>query len=180
MIDRGTLPLETERLRLRRFTIDDAGDMFDNWAADEMVTAYLCWAAHSALADSRKIIEEWLAGYADKRQYLWCIEHKADQKAIGSIGVVARNPETLIMDIGYCLSRRYWGRDLMPEALNSVVRYLFDRVGVPGLEARIDQRNTKSKRVLEKCGFRFDRIETGDDRNRFGRYDAHIFSLKQS
>ena len=38
IVHKGTRPLFTQRLRLRRFTADDAAAMFENWAGDERVT----------------------------------------------------------------------------------------------------------------------------------------------
>ena len=55
----GTKRIETERLILRKFTIEDAEDMFKNWASDNEVTKYLTWPAHSSLEVSKEVISMW-------------------------------------------------------------------------------------------------------------------------
>jgi len=45
----GTVTLETERLILRRFTVDDAQTMYNNWACDPEVTRYLMWPTHTGV-----------------------------------------------------------------------------------------------------------------------------------
>ena len=52
----GTTTLETERLILRRFTIEDAESMFNNWASDDEVTKFLTWPTHKSIEDSKKFI----------------------------------------------------------------------------------------------------------------------------
>ena len=51
----GTIRLETERLILRRFTVEDAQAMFRNWASDEEVTKFLTWPAHRSAEVSRRV-----------------------------------------------------------------------------------------------------------------------------
>ena len=45
---KGTQTIHTERLILRKFTVDDAQAMFENWASDERVTRYLTWCPHES------------------------------------------------------------------------------------------------------------------------------------
>lgn len=48
----GTKKLETERLILRKSTLEDAGSMFKNWGSDSLVTRYVTWKTHEAIEDS--------------------------------------------------------------------------------------------------------------------------------
>lgn len=50
----GTKTLESDILLLRRFTIDDAGAMYENWAGDPEVTKYLTWPTHTSVEVSKK------------------------------------------------------------------------------------------------------------------------------
>ena len=63
MTHKGTVPLETKRLILRRFTLDDAEAMFNNWASDPEVTKYLTWPTHTDISVSKTVIESWLHLY---------------------------------------------------------------------------------------------------------------------
>ena len=57
----GTQRIETKRLLLRRFSVDDADAMFRNWASDPEVTKYLTWPAHSSAEVSRAVLESWVS-----------------------------------------------------------------------------------------------------------------------
>ena len=175
MNDLGTTRLETRRLALRKFTVEDAGDMYTNWASDPEVTRYLVWETHSGPDDSKEILETWVPGYADRRQYLWCLAFGQDEIAIGSLGVVARVDENETLEMGYCLSRKFWGQGLMSEALEAASSFLLDQVGARRLEALIDERNLKSQRVLIKCGYRLSEVRINGGRNNLGIYDAQVY-----
>ncbi len=60
MNDRGTVRLETGRLILRRFTADDAADMFHNWAGDAEVTRFLVWPPHAGVDVTAAVIAAWM------------------------------------------------------------------------------------------------------------------------
>jgi ribosomal-protein-alanine N-acetyltransferase len=62
MTHKGTIPLETDRLILRRFTAEDDTAMFKNWCADPDVTKYLMWKTHESIEESRQVLSDiWLA-----------------------------------------------------------------------------------------------------------------------
>ena len=58
-------------------------------------------------------------------------------------------------EIGYVLSKAYWGRGIMPEAVNAVMGYCFDTLKLDALTAGHFTDNAQSRRVIEKCGFTF-------------------------
>jgi len=63
MNHKGTVTLETERLILRRFTIEDASSMFKNWASEDEVTEYLTWPTHTDISVSESVINSWIPLY---------------------------------------------------------------------------------------------------------------------
>ena len=108
MKDLGTKRLETERLILRRFTLEDAEKMYENWAGDPEVTKFLTWPTHESAEISRQILKEWVAAYDNPEIYQWCIEEKESGEPVGSIAVVSRNEKAQSCEIGYCISRSRW------------------------------------------------------------------------
>lgn len=94
MEHKGTVTLETERLILRRFELEDANDMFSNWASDPEVTKYLTWPTHSSIEVSKFVINDWVSSYDKKDYYSWAIELKGERKVVGSITAVKVNDLT--------------------------------------------------------------------------------------
>lgn len=67
MIHKGTALIETKRLILRQFTIDDVNAAFSNWTSDEKVTEFLRWPTHETLSVTERVLKDWIAGYEKKR-----------------------------------------------------------------------------------------------------------------
>lgn len=167
----GTQRIETQRLILRRFKIEDADDMYNNWASDPEVTRYLTWPVHSSVEVTRSLLSEWVSRYESGGYFNWVMEYKETGKAIGNISVVKLNENTEAADMGYCMSRDYWGQGLMPEALEAVMNYLFDVVGLNRIAACHDVNNPKSGRVMAKAGMRQEGILRAAGKNNLGICD---------
>jgi [ribosomal protein S5]-alanine N-acetyltransferase len=73
LLHKGTKAINTDRLLLRRFELDDAFNMFKNWANDSEVTKFLTWEPHSSLEITKEIIELWVNNYKDTKTYEWAI-----------------------------------------------------------------------------------------------------------
>ena len=167
----GTRTLETRRLILRRFREEDAEDMYRNWASDPEVTRFLTWPAHTGPEVSLAVLKSWIPRYEDGGFFNWAVEWKENGSAIGNISVVKLNEAAEAADLGYCLSRAFWGRGIMPEALRAVIGYLFDEAGLNRIAACHDVNNPKSGRVMEKAGMRKEGILRGAGRNNQGICD---------
>ena len=167
----GTQRLETHRLILRRYRIEDAEDMFNNWASDPEVTKFLTWPTHSNVEVTRMLLNNWISRYDDGGYFNWAIEWKETGSVIGNIAVVKLNEQTEAADMGYCMSRAFWGRGIMPEALRAVIDYLFDTVGMSRIAACHDVNNPKSGRVMEKAGMKTEGIFRGAGKNNIGICD---------
>ena len=148
----GTKTLETDRLILRKFTPEDAEDMYENWASDPEVTKYLTWPVHTSVDVTKKLLEIWVQRYRDDNSYNWAIEYKETGRVIGNISVVKLNEAVESADMGYCMSRALWGRGIMPEALKAVIAFLFDEVGLNRIAACHDPGITKDLHVIGQGG----------------------------
>lgn len=177
----GTQRIETDRLILRRYKIEDADAMYKNWASDSEVTKFLTWQPHSSVDVSRSIIEDWLKKYSDKKYYQWAIVLKDNgNEPIGGISVVHMNEDISMVHIGYCLGRAWWRRGIMSEALKAVTDFMFDTVEVNRVEARHDPRNPNSGKVMQKCGMKYEGTLRSADRNNQGICDACYYALLRS
>ena len=152
----GTKRLETERLILRQFKIEDYVEMYNNWACEDAVTKFLTWQTHTNLDVTKSVLADWISKYANKDFYNWAIELKEENRLIGNISVVSLREETLSAILGYCMGSKWWGKEIMPEAGKAVLKYLFEEVGFNRIAANHDKNNPKSGRVMQKIGMTYE------------------------
>lgn len=152
-IDISNVILRTERLTLRPWRLEDVDDLFE-YASVEGVGSMAGWEAHADKWVSQTILERFI-----ENKKTFALEYHG--KVIGSLGVEKypeeRFPEFAekrCREIGYVLGKPYWGQGLMPEAVNEVIRWLFEEVGLDVIFCGHYLWNTQSARVQEKCGFR--------------------------
>ena len=178
MNHKGTVPLETRRLILRRFTTEDADAMFSNWASDHEVTKFLTWPTHTSTQVSKSVISNWLDLYSNDNHYSWAIVLKELGEPIGSIAAVKQDPETNMVHIGYCIGQKWWRKGYTSEALCRLVRFFFEEVGVNRIESRHDPRNPNSGKVMQKAGLKYEGTLRKSDRNNQGGFcDAAYYAI---
>lgn len=175
MNDIGTQTIQTRRLALRRFTVDDAEAMFANWANDPLVTRYLTWAPHENVDATRALLQCWVADYEKFDNYQWAIVYEG--QVIGSIAVVELKRSAQVAEIGYCIGKAWWHKGIMTEALGAVIDHLFAHVGVNCVCARHDTNNPHSGDVMKKCGMTCDGILRQYAHNRQGICDVAHYSI---
>ena len=171
----GTRKIETDRLILRRFTLDDAEEMYRNWASDPEVTKFLMWPTHSNIEVTKFVLTDWVESYANSDKYEWCITKKEDDEPIGSIGVVKINERANAMEIGYCIGKEYWHQGITSEAMQAVMKYLLDEVGADRIESRHDPKNPHSGAVMRKCGLKYEGTRVRADWNNTGICDTALY-----
>lgn len=143
--------LENKRLLLRKFDINDASMMFDNWTSDQQVTNYLSWEAHLDIEETYTLLNEWIMSYNDG-DYIWAIVNKDNNEVIGSIGIIIKDENNSTYEVGYCLSRKYWNKHITSDALRLVIDYLFNEININKIRSRYDVRNINSGKVLKTVG----------------------------
>jgi len=175
---KGTETINTERLLLRKFEKDDADDMFKNWANDKEVTRFLSWEPHNDADVTRKIVEQWVNDYEISNIYNWAIELKETEEVIGGISIVTLDEKHYSCEIGYCMSRLYWGKGITSEALKAVINFLFSEVGFNRIVAKHDTKNIGSGKVMIKGGMKYEgtlrQVKLGDN-NEF--YDLAVYAI---
>lgn len=176
----GTKRLETERLILRRFTIEDAEYMFNNWGSDDEVTKYLTWPTHKSIEDSKSFINMCLDNYDELSFYNWAIELKETHELIGNISIVNVLENTDSAEFGWVIGRKYWGNGYAPEACNKVIEVLFDEVGVKCVFAIHDVNNPNSGKAMQKLGMKFEGIIRQCHKNNQGIIDCARYSILKS
>jgi ribosomal-protein-alanine N-acetyltransferase len=174
----GTKKLETKRLILRRFTEEDALDMYNNWASDPEVTKFITWPTHSSLDVTKRVIGMWTSSYDNLEYYHWVIELKEKRSAIGSISLMNIDNNIDGCEVGYCIGRAFWNKGIVTEALNAVIDFAFKEVGFERITARHHVGNDASGRVMEKCGLKYEGTLRKISRNGQGQLvDCKYFSI---
>ena len=154
--------LKTERLLLRRWEDSDAENLYE-YAKDPDVGPIAGWPPHQSVDESRNVIRNVFQG---KEAYAICL--KTDEKAIGAIELKL-NGHTDMTDrddeceLGYWLGKPFWGQGIMPEAVKEILRHAFEEIGMTKVWVGYYEGNSKSKRVQEKAGFRYQWKSEGVD-----------------
>jgi [ribosomal protein S5]-alanine N-acetyltransferase len=137
------------RLLLRPPVLDDAGPLFQRVARDPQVTKYLLWTPHPDVAATRRVITEKLNVADDEKTWVIVLQHSDD--VIGMIS--CRRPVRHSVEIGYCIGRRWWGKGLMSEALETMMAALGADRDIYRIWATCNVDNKRSARLLQRAGF---------------------------
>lgn len=146
--------LETERLVLRPLTPGDAEDIFA-YACDPEVFVYLPLDHHADMDATRDFIVRTLAGHEAGTKADWGMVLKETGRLIGTCGFWTWGGGGRA-ELGYFLGREHWGRGLVTEASERIVRFGFEDCMLNRIEAVCDVDNIGSARVMEKCGMVFE------------------------
>ena len=149
--------LYTERLILRKMRLEDAEDLFE-YASDPEVAKYVIWEPHKSVEDSINFLNSVITRYDKKEVSEWGLVHRENNKFIGTCGYVLWVPAHSLAEIAYALSREYWGKGLMTEAIKEVIRFGFEKMNLNRIYARCFVENIGSYKVLEKAGMKFEGI----------------------
>ena len=151
----NTKTLETERLILRKFTIEDAEGVFKNWATDPNVNKFLSWPLHKNVDETKEVISKWISEY-ENGSYNWIVELKATHEVIGSICEQGKNLKHKTISLGYNYGSKFWGKGYATEALRRVIEYLLKEQDFYLVEANHRSSNPASGRVMQKAGMKYD------------------------
>lgn len=162
--------METERLYLRMWNKKDAVDFFE-YAKNPNVGPIAGWKPHASVAESKFIITDFFM-----KNMVWAIVYKETGKVIGSIGFSEDKirPGVNSKELGYSLSEEYWGKGLMTEAAARMVSYAFEVLHLDVLSITTRENNARSRRVIEKCGFKYE----GTLRRTYKIYDGSIKTIR--
>ena len=148
------MKLETTRLLLRPWQESDAESCYE-YAKDPQVGPSAGWPVHTSVENSRETIKNVLS--ADGT---YAVVLKASGKPVGCAGLTVGAASNLKLpedegEIGCWLGVPYWGQGIIPEAVQELIRYGFEDLGLKRIWYAFFDGNEKSKRVAEKCGFSY-------------------------
>ena len=145
--------IETKRLVLRSFTIQDAEELF-KIRSDDRVTKYLDRDNHKTVEESQKMIEGILQSFKNKGGINWIILERASSEIAGYIGYWNLIKENVRAEIGYVLKPEYWGKGYISEALSKVLEFGFNEFKLHSIMGNVNPQNERSIKLLERFGFK--------------------------
>ena len=158
----GTKQIETERLILRRLTVNDSEVAFKNWCCNPNVARYTLWDAHKSVDTTINLYTAWEKLYEKEDTFRWIVELKDTHDLIGTIDVADSHYLSFgAVEIGYCYGEDFWGKGYATEALKRVIKYLFDEVGLDVIYADHMEKNPNSGKVMKKSGMTYEGIRRG-------------------
>lgn len=169
----GTKELKTNRLVLRRFTENDAKELFEGYINQEDFLYY-------ANKEKRTLEEEInsLKGidnkYNDLNYYNWLIT--LNNKIIGAIYLNVEEYNESV-EFNYAIDDRYKNNGYMTEALEEVKRFCLEELKVNRIFGGCEINNNASKRVMEKCNFKYEGILRKHLKLRDGYHDMCMYSF---
>ncbi len=180
MEHKRTTELESDRLLLRKFKVDDAESMYRNWASDPEVTKYLTWQAYEDVSVAVETLTEWVKLYENPDYYQWAICLKEIGEPVGSISAVHIKEKEKIIHIGYCIGKEFWHQGITSEALYMIMTYFFNTVGANRIESMHDPNNQYSGTVMEKCGMIYEGTLRSFQISNQGISDAAYYGILKS
>lgn len=117
--------LETKNLKIRKFKIEDAEDIYENLATEKKLEKCLGYSIHNSVEQTRQMISSYIYEY-EANELVWVIEEKQSNSAIGFINALEFSNLNKYCNIKFGIAFKYIEKRYMEEALNSVLEYIFN------------------------------------------------------
>ncbi len=175
----GTVSIKTERLVLRRFTLDDVECIYKNYGSDPLVNQYISFAPCAELESAKGFIGMHIGQYEKNPAfYGWAVT--LEDEVIGSIGLFNVDEDADQAELGYSLGSKWWKKGYATEAAKEVIKHAFDRVGFHRIYASHHVENHASEKVLEKIGMQYEGTMRDGQKNTDGTYsDLKLYAILQ-
>ena len=145
------MELQTERLVLREFRLDDQ-DAAHRYASDEDVTRYTTWGPNSQTDTSNYLRDVDRRASADPRTSFTLAVVTSDGDLIGAAQLKVTDDEHRQGELGYVLAKNWWGYGYATEVALRLIAFGFDELGLDRITATCHPENLASAHVLEKAG----------------------------
>ena len=167
----GTVEIWTEHLILRRYRLEDAGQLYEYLGRDPKMYQYSGWNPYATPEMTQETVCRFIESYDKAHSYSWVMD--VDDVIVGTIG--AYDYECGRIEVGFSVVQGWQGRGFATEALRKILEYLTENEGISCVTAWCASENTGSRKVLEKAGMQLigtkkDGLIVGDN-----VYDKLIF-----
>ncbi len=143
--------IETARLRLRPFTLDDADEYYHALLKDPDVRRYLPGGEPRPRSDAERMLTYYIEHWEKHGFGGLAMIHAEDNALIGECGLLFV-PDVPEVEVFYTLTKAYWGQGFATEAARASLRYGFEACELDHIIALFVAENTASERVMIKLG----------------------------
>ena len=170
----GTIELKSDRLILRRFKEEDAENIFNSFVNNEDFLYYANKEKRSLEEETKSLkgIEE---KYNNLEYYNWLITLK-DGTVIGAINLNVDNYNESC-EFNYAIDEKYRKNGYMTEALNIVKEFVINDLKANRFFGGCEINNIASKKVMEKCGLKYEGILRNHLKLKDGYHDMRVYSF---
>jgi len=147
--------IETKRLILRRPKTKDLDTVYEI-QSDPEVMRYYGVLPYDSSEKAQKHLDWLLSLHNENKGLRPIITIKGEDHYIGDVGYYDYEKRHNRAEIGYILGKNYWGKGIMSEALEAMLIYGFNVMGLNRVQALIDPRNMASLRLVEKFCFQYE------------------------
>lgn len=160
--------IKSKTISLRSIKESDAPSIYKNFYNPEILKWMLFQPPKSfSIKDQKEWIKKNLLKVKEHRAYIFGINFEKNNEIIGVISLEKFNWKNKNAQIGYWLSKEYWGKGIIPEAVKTILTFAFKKLKLHRVYGAVFAENLKSQKVLEKCGF----IKEGITRHATFRYN---------
>ena len=152
----GTQKIESERLILRRFERSDCADMLKYWISDERVQHAYCEPVYTTENEVNALLDKYISAYESGDCFRWAIIEKKSGICIGQIAFFLVDTRNNFAEIEYCIGVDFQRQGYAPEATRAVLKFGFEEADFHKIQIACRVNNLPSKKVIEKCGFKYD------------------------
>ena len=145
--------LESKRLYFRRMNLSYAKDIHQIRSNND-VMKFMDVTRTKSVNDAKRLIRNVREDYKNEKGVSWAIIEKNLKSFIGYAGFWRMQPQHCRGEIGYALKPEYWGKGFMTETLKTIIDFGFHKMNLHSIEANVNPKNQKSKKLLKRLGFR--------------------------
>ena len=146
----GTKEIQTERLLMRKYDIDDSQILYEKFGSDPQMYEYSGWNPYASVDMAKETVQRFIESYEHEDFYGWAIDYEG--RLIGTIGAYDYDPKTNRIEIGMSIERASWGKGFATEALTAVIGYLTGHEDIKVITAWCASDNIGSVKAIEKAG----------------------------
>ena len=146
--------LETDRLILRPFCLEDVQEVFECWESDPVVAKYMFWTSHNDINKTISWVKKEFSKIDADDWYRWAILSKETGDLLGT-GLIYVEEEYAKFEIAYNLGKKAWGFGYTTEAMQKVIKFAKEELAIKEIMGRHAKENPASGKILEKLGFTY-------------------------